>query len=112
MMKVIGNIFLIAMLIFFTGSSFAVRDPTRPPDSLLKRQQEEAAEKNPFIVNAIIISKERRLAVINGITLQLNDTIENAKVIKIEADHVCLKTGGVIVTVPIFKQDTVGIPGK
>ena len=111
-MNSISKVFLVCMLISLSYSGFAMRDPTRPPDSYLNQQQQETAKKNPFVVSAIIISKERRLAVINGKTVQVDDIVDGATVMKIESDHVRLKVSNLIVTVPIFTQHTVSIPGK
>lgn len=66
-------------------------DPTRPLDSTAQRS---AATPNALTLNSILLSEQRRVAVINGVTAQVGDRIANAKVVAIHADRVVIEIGG------------------
>ena len=104
-------IFLIG-LIFLSAVIFANRDPTRPPDAYLNREPQSAANTKSLTLNAIIISKSQRVAVIDGKTMKVGDTIQNKKIIKIESDHVDLQDGNFQISLPLFSQDVIHTKGK
>ena len=64
-------------------------DPTKPPASL---GQGEAAATGP-VLQSILISPTRRIAVISGKTVQVGDGVGEAKVISIAENEVVLKSG-------------------
>jgi MSHA biogenesis protein MshK len=67
-----------------------LRDPTRP-----YTPAERARESTPrFVVNAIIVSPERRVAILNGRRLTVGDSLDGATVIAIEKDQLVLEIGG------------------
>ena len=63
-----------------------LRDPTRP--MILPGEQVTATGKPEL--SAIIISKDRRIAVISGSVVRVGDIIGNAKVVSIESNTVQL----------------------
>ena len=89
------NMLLVAGgLAFFAGTADAVtrEDPLRPPgyaktDTAKKKDE----EPERWLVNEILHSEGRRLAIVNNITVQQGDLVNGARVIAITADQVTLK---------------------
>jgi hypothetical protein len=80
-------IIYIALSLLLMSSSLAaveLRDPTRP--ELFAAQTTD----QPLTLNAILISPDRRLAIINGLYLKVDDQINENKVISIEPNVVRL----------------------
>lgn len=94
-----------AIAFFFlcmTMQSVAMRDPTRPPAEQLVKIG--ATEDKRFVVNSILHAADRHHAVINGQVVKVGDTINGAKVLKIEQNQVQLIEGTTIIQIPIFKK--------
>lgn len=68
----------------------ALRDPTRPYSPV----KGVRASSPGFVVNAIIISPQRRVAIVNGRRVAVGGSLGGATVIAIEKDHLILETGG------------------
>lgn len=82
-----------AMLGALPISVEALRDPTRPPaDPTLSRPAENHAAEH-WQLSSILISPQRRIAVINGRSLQVGQSLAGARVLSIEADQVVLRQG-------------------
>lgn len=73
-------------------------DPTRPPDHAEIRVFFGSGDENPvdtaFQLQSVLISNQRRIAIINGRRLSEGDRIENAKVSRIEAGRVVMQRDG------------------
>lgn len=67
-----------------------LRDPTRPY-SLAERK---AAASPRYVVNAIIVSPERRVAIVNGQRVGVGESVDNATVISIEKQQLILEKDG------------------
>jgi len=67
-------------------------DPTRPPASLTQ-PSEVAADTDGPVLQSILVSPQRRVAVISGRTVQEGDTIGNARVVRITDTQVFLRSG-------------------
>lgn len=82
-----------AMLATLATPVAALRDPTRPPaDQALSR----TAENHPvqhWHLSSILISPQRRIAVINGHSLQVGQSLDGVRVLSIEVDQVVLRHG-------------------
>lgn len=71
-----------------------LRDPTRPYSPVAG-----ARVSSPrFVVNAIIISPKRRVAIVNGRRVTVGGSIGDATVVSIEKDELVLETDGKRVT--------------
>lgn len=70
-----------------------LRDPTRPwsPPSAARAI---AAPDAPLRLNAVIVSGERRIAVINDRVLRVGERIGEARVLEIDDDAVWIDIGG------------------
>lgn len=91
------QIIVAAMLIVVTnlclGAEF-MRDPTRPYTA----REIGAATTPRFVVNAIIISPDRRVAIVNGRRVGVGDSVGNATVIAIEKEKMVLELDGKRIT--------------
>jgi len=73
-----------------------VRDPMRPFTAV----QAAGGDTNPaatgprFVLTAVLLAAERRVAVVNGEPRLLGDTVAGAKIVAIEANAVRLQEGG------------------
>lgn len=70
------------------------RDPTRPYTA----SERSAASSPRFVVNAIIVSDERRVAIVNGRRVGVGGSLDGATVIAIETDQLILEIGGKRIT--------------
>ncbi len=71
------------------GDEF-LRDPTRP----YTESERRAATSPRYVVNAIIVSAERRVAIVNGQRVTVGGSVDNAKVISIENGQLILEING------------------
>lgn len=67
-----------------------LRDPTRP----YAVKQRLAVAAPSYKVNAIIVSADRRVAIVNGQRVVAGGSVNGATVIAIEKDRVILEKGG------------------
>lgn len=85
---------LAALVLLFTLTTGmaeeALRDPTRPYSPVKGIR----ASSPGFVVNAIIISPQRRVAIVNGRRVSVGGSLGGATVIAIEKDHLVLESGG------------------
>ena len=65
-------------------------DPTRPEIAALPAAP--AAAANRFELRGVLIGKTRRVAVINGRSLGVGETVDGAEVLSIEAGRVRIRT--------------------
>lgn len=88
---------LIVMLATVPGVSRAeeaLRDPTRP----YAAAERVTASSPRIVVNAIIVSDDRRVAIVNGRRVGIGSSIGSATVIAIEKDQLVLEVNGKRVT--------------
>ncbi len=77
-----------------------LRDPTRPYTS----QPSAVVTKPSFTVNAIIVSDDRRLAIVNGKRVMVGAEIDGATVVSITKHELVLELDG--------EQLTLGLNGR
>lgn len=78
-------------------------DPTRPPSDFMMNQ--EHAETNVTagpVLQSVLISPHRTVAIISGQTLKLGDKFGEAQVVKITENEVVLRTGRNLQTLRLF----------
>lgn len=90
---------VLLLLILATGPGLsraeeALRDPTRPYSAA----ERGTASSPRFVVNAIIVSDDRRVAIVNGRRVGVGSSIGKAEVIAIEKDQLVLEIDGKRVT--------------
>jgi MSHA biogenesis protein MshK len=66
-------------------------DPTRPPNGF-GQAQDGAATAGP-VLQSVLISPIRRVAVVSGKTLRVGDKLGDAQLVKISENEVVLRTG-------------------
>lgn len=84
---------VIALLVIASSSCFAdevLRDPTRPYAANVPGK----TITTRFMVNAIIISTERRVAIVNGRRVGVGASVHDATIVAIEKDHLVLERNG------------------
>ena len=89
--------FAVVALTLATGlclADEALRDPTRPYTAA----QQRAATSPRFVVNAIIVSDDRRVAIVNGRRVGVGSLLGGARVISIDKDQLILDLDGKRVT--------------
>lgn len=88
---------VLMLLCGFSSGAFgqeALRDPTRP----YAVKQRLAVAVSSFKVNAIIVSADRRVAIVNGQRVVAGGSVNGATVIAIEKDHLILEKDGKRIT--------------
>src|SRR5690348_10359405 len=92
---------LVFVYLFFMQTAFAnLRDPTRP----LILLEKEGPELQTSALQAIIISKGRRLAIFNGQPLYLGSELAGFKVVGIDPNTVHLEGPDGKMTLFLFNQ--------
>lgn len=107
-----------AALLFVASSAFGVvaqenlPDPTRPPSSFAVGGMGSPAASSGPVLQSVLISSGRRIAVINGQTVHVGDKVGEARVAKISEGEVVLNDGKSLQTLKLFpgaeKQRTGG----
>jgi MSHA biogenesis protein MshK len=67
-------------------------DPTRPPMSLLQSDAGAVVPTGP-VLQSILISPQRKIAIIDGQTVKLNGKVGNQTLVNISETEVVLKSG-------------------
>jgi len=97
---------LIALIVLagvsFSAAGESLRDPTRPYSA----RQAIAAVPPRFDVNAIIVSDERRIAIVNGKRVGVGGQVDSATVISIEKTELVLDVDGQKVTLRLHNGST------
>ena len=94
MMKKSLLLCLLLLLPMSVGAT-GLQDPTRPPQSVSvsARPTVKSVPAPVFSLSSILISAQRRVAVINGLSVAEGDRIERATVKRIEPQAVILTQG-------------------
>lgn len=83
---------LVSALMALPGQAESLRDPTEPPQPT--RAPQPAQPQLDLSLDSILISDNRRVAVINGQSASTGDSVDNARVRRIEADRVLVEING------------------
>ncbi|MEH6448582.1 MAG: hypothetical protein V7765_07920 [Oleispira sp.] len=110
MYKIFENFFLIMLSLLtvsiYSPVSYSAQDPTRPPSWMAESANVET-RKEVLILQQILISKNRKIAVINDKVVSEGDMVKGAKVREINRDWVSIIRSGRRVTlklVPTTKE--------
>ena len=83
-------------MMFFSIASAWASDPMRPPAWLLESNYglatKSAKEISQFSLQQILISKNKKIAVVNGSVMTEGAKLGNAKLLKIYANKIRMKT--------------------
>ena len=83
----------------------ALRDPTRPPVFFGGTGDRGNVSRNrdaEWVLQSVLLSPERRYAIINGEVLALGGSVAGAELVAIREGEVTLRAGGVLRTVRLF----------
>lgn len=82
------------LVVFSTsiGSAEELRDPTRP--HTYNKVERTVHGVPSFAVNAIFVSDDRRIAIINGERVRVGDVVSGATVVDIQKEQVTLSVSG------------------
>ena len=104
----IGAAFLFCTLGLVASGSLAQGfvDPTRPPTSIASPVAEGAGpvEASGPVLQSILISPSRVVAIISGQSVKVGDRVGEAKVIKISDNEVTLRTGSDVKVLKLFSN--------
>lgn len=72
-----------------------MEDPLRPPEyKEAKSSKHQIVKKPTWIVNEILFSGERRVAIVNNVAVAIGDSVNSARVSEIKPEYVVLKYKG------------------
>ncbi|MFV2057310.1 MAG: hypothetical protein ACC707_12635 [Thiohalomonadales bacterium] len=77
--------------VLMTNIEAKVKDPTKPVFFSQKKTPVRVQRKIvhvPLVLNSILISEQRRLAVINNVLVGVGDMVDKAKIVEINRDYV------------------------
>lgn len=83
----------------------ALRDPTRPPVFFGKKGESGTVSRSrdaEWVLQSVLLSPERRYAIINGEVLTLGGSVAGAELVAIREGEVTLRAGGALRTVRLF----------
>ena len=83
----------------------SMRDPTRPPAFFGRSGEGGNASRGrdaEWVLQSVLLSPERRYAIINGEVLALGGSVAGAELVAIREGEVTLRAGGVLRTVRLF----------
>ena len=96
---------LLIMVMFMAATSTAfaqaLRDPTRPPTAS-KKGVTDVPEQSGWVLQSVLISPERRYAIINGEIVPLGGSVAGAELIAVAAERVTLRTPEGLRVVQLF----------
>jgi len=82
-------------------NAFALADPTRPSGFVESATSTESTQA-PMRLESVLISANRRVAVINGKTCRVGERVDGATVIAIHSDRAVLVRGETRITLPLL----------
>ena len=86
-----------------SGYAISKEDPFRPPwYKKTKSLANTVTKQKTWYVNQILISGERRIAVVNNIAVKIGDKVSGAQVIDITPSYVALKYNNKVAKYPLM----------
>ncbi|MGZ3159118.1 MAG: MSHA biogenesis protein MshK [Burkholderiaceae bacterium] len=100
-LKTIQGLFLMLMVVNLAyAEQFA--DPTRPPDTMGSGQTANPNVESAPVLQSVLISPHRRLAIINGKAVKLGEKFGKSKLVSITETEVVLQSGKDLQTLKLF----------
>ena len=97
---------VLALAPFGAGAGEAIEDPMRPSWARTDAKARSAPTRDErFKVDTIVVSPERRVAIINGRSVEVGEWVNGARVIRIDADSVILELDGARFTIALAITD-------
>ncbi len=101
-----ASLAVICMAAASTANAQTLRDPTRPPAIGTKGATDNKVEPSGWVLQSVLISPERRYAIINGEVVPIGGSIAGAELIAVAAERVTLRTHDGLRTVHLFPDVT------
>jgi MSHA biogenesis protein MshK len=100
---VLGSVILSTLIFTHNVTAQSLSDPTRPPASLRGAQEgnQQSVTSGP-ILQSVLVSPERKVAVISGQTVSLGEKYGDARVVKITESEVVLSGSTGVQTLKLF----------
>jgi MSHA biogenesis protein MshK len=92
---------LLSLLVIGYVQAEQLRDPTRPADMLGRGQAVVVSAPGP-VLQSVLISPQRRIAIISGKTLKVGDQFGDSHVVSISDTEVVLQNGKAQQTLKLF----------
>jgi MSHA biogenesis protein MshK len=92
-------------LLCITASAWTEKlpDPTRPPVLIDNPQSDAAASQyTGLVLQSVMISPHRKMAIINGQTVKLGEKFDGAQLVGISESEVVLRHGKTLQTLKLF----------
>ena len=88
-------------------------DPTRPPDFATTLTPDDATEADVgWELSSILVSPQRSVAIINGTTVQVGETLAGAKVLEINLSGVVIRHRDEVISLKLLSTSVKTSPGK
>jgi hypothetical protein len=98
-------VLLVMLFIATTAAAQILQDPTRPSDKSLLSSKSDALElASGPVLQAVLIAKNRKIAMINGQAVKLNGSFEGQTLIRLSETEAVLRKGAVLQTLKLFPQ--------
>ena len=81
-------------------------DPMRPYSPASSAAESQRAAR-PFTLSGVLISPQRRVAVINGTLYREGDTVNGARVVRIESNSVQLRRGTEVLALQLERRTAI-----
>ncbi len=88
------SILLAGVLLLISGHGYALNDPMRPPFFDGSGNSETREVSRPLQLSMILMAAERRVAVLNGKTVQVGEDVDGYRVLRIERHKVVVSHKG------------------
>jgi MSHA biogenesis protein MshK len=87
-------------------------DPTRPPNVRPAAERGEGGAAAAPRLHSILISPQRRMAVIDGRTVPLGGKVDEATLVQVSETQVTLREGGKLKVLELYPGITVVVPDR
>lgn len=95
------RIFIVFLLSLSINQSWAFDDPTKPGGY----RPSAARTLKGMKLESVLISAQRKVAIINGKSYQSGDSVGGAKLVVIEPHRVTMRKGSKTIQLKLFKND-------
>lgn len=100
------SIGLLVALVSWEAIAGPAADPTRPPSLPIDPSRVEANQAEaPLELQAVFYAEGRRVAIINGQRLHQDETVQSARVVRIERDRVAVRRNGDTIELLLVDKD-------
>jgi MSHA biogenesis protein MshK len=104
MITIRNVISLCLLLLTMSVAAEVLVDPTRPPAALNPALANVSAENAGPVLQSVLISRGRKVAIISGKEVRVNEKFGDARVVKITETEVVLRNGKEMQTLKLFPE--------